>query len=162
MPRISPMLIELAVLAFWLGAAAFFAVAVAPTLFAVLPTRTLAGEVVGRLLPGVFYSGMVVGLLLVIIEVGGRAAWSWRGREMLGALMVVACAIAQLIVGPRIARLRAEISGPIESLPVDDARRMMFGRLHGVSIAWLGVAMLAAVIALVLCARSLDTRAVGT
>jgi hypothetical protein len=39
---------------------------------------------------------------------------------------------------------------------------MMFGRLHGVSIAWLGVAMLAAVIALVLCARSLDTRTVGT
>jgi predicted RND superfamily exporter protein len=81
---------------------------------------------------------------------------------MLGALMVVACAIAQLIVGPRIARLRAEISAPIESLPIDDARRMMFGRLHGVSIAWLGVAMLAAVVALVLCARSLDTRASGT
>jgi hypothetical protein len=42
-------------LAFWLGAAAFFSVALAPVLFAVLPTRTLAGEVVGRVLPGVLY-----------------------------------------------------------------------------------------------------------
>jgi uncharacterized protein DUF4149 len=157
-PRITPSLIEVAVLAFWLGAAAFFSIAVAPALFEVLPTRTLAGEVVARLLPGVFYSGIVVGLLIVGIEIAARAAWSWRGREVFGALIVVACAIAQLIVSPRIARLRAEIAGPIDSLPADDARRMMFGRLHGVSVAWLGVAMLAAVIALVLSARTLDSR----
>lgn len=158
MPRVSPSLIEVVALAFWLGAAAFFSVAVAPALFAVLPTRTLAGEVVGRVLPGVFYSGIVVGLLIIIIEVAGRAGWSWRGREMLGVVIAMACAIAQIIVGPRIIRLRAEIASPIESLPIDDARRMMFGRLHGVSIAWLGVAMLAAAITLVLSARSLDTR----
>jgi hypothetical protein len=34
----------------------------------------------------------------------------------------------------------------------------MFGRLHGVSIAWLGVAMLGAAIALVLPARTLESR----
>ena len=44
-------------LALWLGAAGFFSAAVAPALFAVLPTRTLAGEVVGRVLPVVFYVG---------------------------------------------------------------------------------------------------------
>lgn len=159
MPRVSPSLIEVAVLSFWLGAAVFFSVAVAPVLFAVLPTRTLAGEVVGRVLPGVFYSGMVVGLVIVVIEVASRAGWSWRGREMLGVLIAGACAIAQLVVGPRIARLRADIAGPIETLAASDARRVMFGRLHGVSVAWLGVAMLAAVIALVLAARTLDTRA---
>jgi hypothetical protein len=156
--RVSPSLIEVAVLAFWLGAAAFFSVAVAPVLFAVLPTRTLAGEVVGRVLPGVFYSGIVVGVMVAVIAVASRAGWSWRGREVLGALMAIACATAQFIVSPRIARLRTEIAGPIEALPIDDARRMMFGRLHGVSIAWLGVAMLAAAIALVLSARTLDAR----
>jgi mannose/fructose/N-acetylgalactosamine-specific phosphotransferase system component IID len=145
-------------LAFWLGAAAFFSVALAPVLFAVLPTRTLAGEVVGRVLPGVLYSGIVVGGLIITIEVALRRAWSWRGREVLGALIVAACAIAEFIVGPRIARLRAEATMPIDSLPVDDARRMMFGRLHGVSVAWLGVAMLAAAIALVLSARTLESR----
>lgn len=158
MPRVSPSLIEVAVLAFWLGAAAFFSVAVAPALFSVLPTRTLAGDVVGRLLPGVYYSGIVVGLLIVVIELASRGAWSWRGREVFGALIAVACAVAQLIVAPRIAQLRDEIPGPIESLPLDDARRMMFGRLHGVSVAWLGVAMLAAAIALVLSARTLESR----
>lgn len=157
MSRVSTV-IEVAVLAFWLGAAGFFSVAVAPVLFAVLPTRTLAGEVVGRVLPGVFYSGIVVGVLIMVIEVASRGGWNLRGRETLGALIAAACAIAQFIVGPRIARLRAEIAAPIESLPVDDARRLVFGKLHGVSIAWLGVAMLAAAIALVLSARTLETR----
>lgn len=157
-PRISPSLIEVVLLAFWLGAATFFSIAVAPALFASLPTRTLAGEVVGRVLPGVFYSGIVVGVLVAVIETAARAGWSWRGREMLGALIAVACVVAQFIVSPRIARLRAEIAGPVEGLPIDDARRMMFGRLHGVSIAWLGVAMLAAAITLVLSARTLDAR----
>jgi uncharacterized protein DUF4149 len=157
-PRVSPSVIEVTVLAFWLGAAAFFTVAVAPVLFAVLPTRTLAGEVVGRVLPGVLYSGIVVGVLIVAIEIASHGVWRWRGREMFGALIAVACAIAQLVVGPRIAQLRAQIAGPVESLAVDDARRLMFGRLHGVSVAWLGVAMLAAAIALVLSARTLKSQ----
>src|SRR5205085_8920031 len=109
-------------------------------------------------LPAVFYSGIVVGLMVTVIETASRAGWSWRGREMLGALIAIACAISQFIVAPRIARLRAEIAGPVESLPIDDARRMMFGRLHGASIAWLGVAMLAAAITLVMSARTLDAR----
>jgi hypothetical protein len=97
-------------------------------------------------------------MLVVAIEVGSRGVWRWRGNEVLGALIASSCAVAQLIVGPRIARLRAEIAGPVESLGTDDARRMMFGRLHGASVAWLGVAMLAAAIALVLSARTLESR----
>jgi hypothetical protein len=68
--------------------------------------------------------------------------------------MVAACGVAQLIVGRRIDRLRADIGGSIESLPVDDARRVAFGRLHGISVAWLGLAMLAAGVALVLAWRA--------
>jgi hypothetical protein len=127
-------------------------------LFAVLPTRELAGEVVGRVLPGLFYSGIVLGALVIVIEVASRGGWSWRGRETLGLAIVIACIAAQLIVAPRIARLRDQIAGPIESLPTDDARRVAFGRLHGVSVAWLGIAMLAALITLVLAARTLRSR----
>jgi MFS family permease len=156
--RISPSLIELAALAFWLGAAGFLSIVVAPALFAVLPTRELAGEVVGRVLPGLFYSGIVLGALVIVIEVASRGSWSWRGREMLGLLIVISCIVAQAIVAPRIARLRDQIAGPIENLPTDDARRVAFGRLHGVSIAWLGIAMLAALITLVLAARTLRSR----
>lgn len=156
--RISPSLIELTALAFWLGAAGFLSIVVAPALFAVLPTRELAGEVVGRVLPGLFYSGIVLGALVIVIEVASRGSWSWRGREMLGLLIVISCIVAQAIVAPRIARLRDQIAGPIENLPTDDARRVAFGRLHGVSVAWLGIAMLAALITIVLAARTLRSR----
>src|SRR3982751_582369 len=97
---------------------------------------------------------MLGGALVLVTQFRARGAWDWRGRDSLGAVMVAACAIAQFIVAPRIARLRAEIGGPIEILPLDDARRVSFGRLHGVSVAWLGLAMLAAVVVLVIAARA--------
>jgi hypothetical protein len=55
MRRSEPELIQLATLAIWLGAAAFFSIAVRRR-YSPLPSRTLAGEVVGRLLPGILYS----------------------------------------------------------------------------------------------------------
>jgi len=143
-------------LAVWLGAAAFFSIAVAPALFAVLPSRSLAGEVVGRLLPAIFYSGMIVGGLVLVTQFRARGGWNWRGRETAAGVMIVACAVAQLIVAPRIARLRVQIGGPLEILPADDARRVAFGRLHGASVAWLGLAMLAAAVILVIAARALN------
>ena len=151
-------LIQLASLAFWLGAAAFFSIAVAPALFAVLPSRSLAGEVVGRLLPTIFYAGIVIGAVVAGTQIRSRGGWRWRGREGAAAFMVGACAIAQLVVAPRIERLRSEIAGPIEMLAVDDARRVAFGRLHGASVAWLGLAMLAGVVAMILAARALRNR----
>jgi len=68
--------------------------------------------------------------------------------------MLVACAMAQLVVGPRIDRVRSSIPGAIESLAFDDPRRVLFGRLHALSVMWLGIAMLAAVVSIVLAARA--------
>jgi len=157
MRRSEPELIQLATLALWFGGALFFSIAVAPALFAVLPSRTLAGEVVGRLLPGIFYSGMVVALVVAVTQFRAQSAWSWRGREAAAVIMLAACAIAQLIIAPRIERLRGEIGGPIEILPADDARRVAFGRLHGASVGWLGLAMLAAIVILVIAWRTLSS-----
>jgi hypothetical protein len=145
---------QFAILALWLGAAAFFSTAVAPALFATLPTRTLAGDVVGRLLPTIFYSGIIIGALVAAVEVGFGGGWHWRGVASASAVIVAACAVAQFIIAPKIERLRAEIGGPIDALPIDDARRLAFGRLHGISVAWLGLAMLAAGVAIVLSARA--------
>jgi hypothetical protein len=145
---------QFAILALWLGAAAFFSTAVAPALFATLPTRTLAGDVVGRLLPTIFYSGIIIGALVAAVEVGFGRGWYWRGVASASAVIVAACAVAQFIIAPKIERLRAEIGGPIDALPIDDARRLAFGRLHGISVAWLGLAMLAAGVAIVLSARA--------
>jgi hypothetical protein len=46
--------------------------------------------------------------------------------------------------------------GPIEILPADDARRMAFGRLHGASVAWLGLAMIAAIVIFVAAIRAMN------
>lgn len=154
--RASVPTLQVIILSLWLGAAGFFSAAVAPVLFAVLPTRTLAGAVVGRMLPVVFYSGIVAGVGLVVLQFMARRQWSFGTRELSGIVMIGACAVAQFVVGPRIERLRSEIGGPLEALAADDARRAAFGRLHGISVGWLGLAMIAAVFAIVVAGRALS------
>lgn len=145
-------------LAGWLGASALFSLVVARAAFAVLPSRTLAGALVGRVLPVVFLTGIAVGIAIVALEWPSmRERW---GRLVAGATMAAACAIAQFYVAPRIERFRAALGGPLEALAPGDPQRAAFGRLHGISVAWLGVATLAALAALVLSWRALDARAV--
>ena len=59
-------------LAVWCGAGLFFASSVARAAFAVLPTRALAGALVGRLLPVIFWSGIIVALLALSLVVADR------------------------------------------------------------------------------------------
>lgn len=149
-------LAETLLLAVWIGAALLFTLVVAPAAFAVLPTRTLAGALVGRVLPVIFYAGVVIGSLIVLLDIIGRTgAW---GRSAAGAVSALACAVAQLVVGTRIDRLRAAIGGPLDALAGDDPRRVAFGRLHAISVGWLGLAMVAAIVALTLAVRSLPPR----
>jgi hypothetical protein len=150
-------LASVVVLAAWLGAALVVAAVVAPAAFAVLPTRTLAGALVGRVLPVLFWSGMAVGLAV--------AASTWAMPERLwrttGALLLVgACAAAQLVVAPRIEAVRGTIGGAVDALDPSDPRRQAFGRLHGLSVVWLGVAGVAGLVALILLLRLLTARSV--
>jgi hypothetical protein len=147
---------ETLLLAVWIGAALLFAIVVAPAAFEVLPSRTLAGALVGRVLPVIFYAGVVIGSVIVILDLIGKTG-SW-GRTAAGAVSALACAVAQLVVGSRIDRLRTAIGGPLDSLAADDPRRVAFGKLHAISVGWLGVALLAAIIALTLAVRSLPAR----
>src|SRR2546430_1569733 len=59
---------ETLLLAVWIGAALLFALVVAPAAFAVLPSRTLAGALVGRGLPVIFYGGGVLRPLIVVLD----------------------------------------------------------------------------------------------
>ena len=128
----------------WLGAALLFAAVVAPAAFAALPSRTLAGALVGAVLPAVFYSGIVVGLGLCLTALAmGRGRIVTLGT-VAGFLMAVSCAAAELVVAPRIERARLAIGGPVESVPPSDPRRVAFGRLHAASVLWLGVAVVGA------------------
>lgn len=133
------------VLTAWLGAATLLATGVAPAAFAALPSRALAGDVVGRVLPVVFIWGMITGVLAVALSIG-RDVW----RIAFGTLMVLATAAAQFVIAPRIAELRADMGGAVDIVAADDPRRVLFGQLHGASVGLLGLAMLAALIVLIL------------
>jgi len=51
--------------------------------------------------------------------------------------------------------LRAAMVLPIDQIAADDARRIAFNSLHGYSVNALGLAMIAALVALVLMGRGL-------
>jgi hypothetical protein len=147
---------SIVLLAAWIGAAALVAAVVAPAAFAVLPSRTLAGALVGRVLPVLFWTGIAIGAIATVLGVMASA-----GRFAAAASLAFAgaCAVAQLVIAPRIEQVRAAIGGPVDALDPADPRRQAFGRLHGYSVLWMGVAMIAALVAMVLWARFLSSRA---
>jgi hypothetical protein len=62
--------------------------------------------------------------------------------------LILGCIVAQFIIGPKIEAIRASISGAVDALDATDPRRVQFGRLHGFSVLWMGVAMLGGATAL--------------
>jgi hypothetical protein len=148
-------LASIVLLAAWLGAALLVAAVVAPAAFAVLPSRTLAGALVSRVLPVLFWAGITIGVSV--------AALTWAMPQRIwrtsGALALAgACAAAQLAVAPRIARVREQIGGAVDALDPSDPRRQAFGRLHGLSVAWMGIGGLAAMLTLILLLRLVSSR----
>jgi Domain of unknown function (DUF4149) len=135
--------VESCLLMLWLGAALFFAAVVAPVAFAVAPAPSFAGALVGRLLPPLFASGVVVALAIVATQLRWPRAGS-RLRAAAAAVMLAACAVAQFVIGGQIDRLRTDAGQPIATLERGDPRRVAFGRLHALSVAALGAAMIAA------------------
>lgn len=145
----------LSLLAAWLGAVIIVSAGVAPAAFALLPSRTMAGALVGRVLPALFWAGLALGVATALVS--RTLGAGWRGIAA-GSLLASACAIAQFVIAPRIQALRVAIGGAVDALDPVDPRRQAFGRLHGASVLWLGVAGVAAVVALFVVARLLTTR----
>ena len=137
--------------ALWLGAALLTVTVVAPGAFAVLPTRAMAGDMVGRVLPVVFVGAIVVPALALWIAPVARRSLPAIAMSVLAML---SSATALVVVNPRIAALRAVAVLPIDQLAPGDPRRAMFGLLHVVSVVLLGTAMLALAVLLITLARA--------
>ncbi|MHB1095360.1 MAG: DUF4149 domain-containing protein [Gemmatimonadaceae bacterium] len=149
-------LAALILVALWLGAALLTVAVVAPGAFAVLPTRALAGEMVGRVLPVVFAGAILVSAaVLALVPSARRSGFAVTAS----AAAAVAAGMALWVVNPRIAALRAAAVVPIDQLSPSDPRRTMFGLWHGVSVALLGLAMLVLGALLVQLARAVTGRA---
>lgn len=151
-------LISLVVLALWLGAATIVAAGVAPAAFAVLPSRAIAGALVGRVLPLVFWAGIVAGVATGGLVRGERGASYGTARGIATVGVALACAVAQLVLAPRIARLREQVGPSLDALAASDPLRVAFGRLHGYSVLCMGAGMVAAAVAIVLTLLALRTR----
>lgn len=139
-------LVTLVLNAIWGGAGLIVITTVAPAAFRVLPTRALAGALVGQVLPVLFIAGVVVGVATVALTT--RKAPHAVTRRVAGVGTLLGCFVAQGIIGPRIDAVRAKIGPSIEALATTDPLRVEFGRLHGYSVIALGVGMIFALVAL--------------
>lgn len=145
--------------ALWMGAALLTITVVAPGAFAVLPTRAMAGDMVGRVLPAVFVGAVIVPVVVLWLVPAARRAPLALGAAVLA---MASAAVALGIVNPRIAALRVVAVVPIDQLSPVDPRRALFGLLHVVSVALLGAAMIALGLLLVWMARAVASRVVST
>jgi hypothetical protein len=142
-----PSLFSMNLLAAWIGVAVFVAAVVAPAAFAVLPTRALAGALVGQALPVLFMSGIVVGGVVVALHANAARTAAVGGLVLLGGN---ACA---LMIEHRLHALVASIGAPIDSLAITDPRRVEFGRMHGASVILMAIGLIGASVALLMLVR---------
>ena len=120
----------------WLGGLIFFAFVVAPTVFSpgLLPTRHMAGTIVGRSLDLLHWMGIVSGVVFLItsmiysrLTVGN--ARPLAVRHVLIVVMLLLTVISQFAISPKMHAIRAEV-GVIDNAPPDSPLRVEFNRLH--------------------------------
>ncbi len=120
----------------WLGGLIFFAFVLAPTAFSpgLLPTRHMAGSIVGRSLDRLHYMAIVSGIIFLLASMlysrmaSGNAS-PLAAPHILIVLMLLLTVISQFAISPKMHTIRAEV-GVIDDLPPDNPLRMEFDRLH--------------------------------
>lgn len=124
----------------WVGAAFFVGLLLAPGAFATMPTRELAGNVVGMALARLHLLGYSCGALYLAGSV--IAARSVSGLARPAAICVIAMLLLTAVshhgINAKLADLRAQMTadfGSVEATPRDHPLRSSFGRLHGISSA---------------------------
>ena len=149
------MLISLIV---WLGGLIFFPV-VAHTAFSVLPTRHLAGLVVGRSLGILHWMGMISGVVFLVSSLlnsrlSEGALHGFAARNVLICVMLLLTLTSQFGIIPVMDTLRASM-GEIDSVPADNPARLQFDALHHWSTRVESGVLLLGLVVAYLTARSL-------
>jgi hypothetical protein len=145
----------------WLGGLIFFAFVEAPIVFTpgLLPTRHMAGSIVGRSLDLLHYMAIASGIVFLITSatycrITTGAAHPLAGRHLLIALMLLLTVISQFAITPRMQAIRKEV-GVIDNVPLDNPMRAEFDRLHVWSEKFEQGVFLLGLVALYLTARAL-------
>jgi len=118
----------------WIGGLIFFPV-VAQTAFSVLPTRNLAGMIVGRSLTTLHWMAVASGIIFLIssliynrLTTGSMHAFG--ARHILICLMLLLTLISQFGIIPRMNSLKASMPAEIDAVPLDNPARVQFDALH--------------------------------
>ena len=116
---------ERILLTLWVGGMWTVGYIVAPTLFAVLDDRQLAGMIAGHLFTTMSYIGLVCGGLLLFGNIYRTGIQDKTSYILL--LMLTLIAIGQFILQPMMVELK------LQGLLEGSAAAANFGKLHGVS-----------------------------
>lgn len=140
-------------LALWVGSIVFFAFALAPTAFTVLPNSYLAGLVVAGCLRILHGLGLVTGcVFLVAALVSGRRGLSRGVQFTLVCSMLAITGSSQFLILRSMRADQAAAGGDITSLAREAGPRADFDRLHHVSERLEGAVLLCGLLALALAA----------
>jgi uncharacterized membrane protein len=121
-------------LVIWIGGLIFFAFVLAPTVFAVLPTRQLAGNVVSRSLGIMLWMAISCGVVFAVTSmidsrIVNGVTDPFAARNLLIYAMIILTLVGMFGIASRMLVLRQQM-GIIDEVPLDDARRVEFNRLH--------------------------------
>jgi hypothetical protein len=118
----------------WIGGIIFFTL-VAPTAFHVIPTRLLAGTLVGNLLGKLHWIAIVCGVVFLISsmafsQLAQDSAQVFALRHILVCVMLVLTLISQFVIIPRMTALRAQVSSFDTDATINEPARVQFDALH--------------------------------
>jgi uncharacterized membrane protein len=156
----------------WIGGIIFFSFVLAPTVFTVLPTTKLAGDVVSVSLSKLHWIAYVSGLIFLLASSIHETIADKRdgnsggtGRKILWAmhlLVIVMLAltwISQSVITPKIRDLRIEMASAQGILT---EHRIQFNQLHAWSTRAEGGVFFCGLVVVVLTARRFGNTAIST
>jgi hypothetical protein len=147
----------------WVGGVIFLAFVEAPTAFrlGLLPSRHLAGSVVGGSLNILHWMGLISGMVFLLSslaynQIARGTADAFALRHILIVLMLLLTAYSQFRITPRMVALRTSFV-EIDKIPLDDPGRVEFDRLHNWSEKLEGGVLLMGLVVVYLTARQLSS-----
>lgn len=147
----------------WVGGVTFLAFVEAPTAFrpGLLPSRHLAGAVVGGSLNILHWMGFISGIVFLLSslaynQIARGATNAFALRHILIVLMLLLTVYSQFSITPRMVALRTSLV-EIDKVPLDDPGRVEFDKLHNWSEKLEGGVLLMGLVVVYLTARQLSS-----
>jgi len=143
----------------WIGGIVFLSFVEAPTAFSLLPSRHMAGTVVGHSLGILHWMGLFAGVVflgssMLLSSLSTGSTQPLAARHILVCAMLLLTVVSQFGVSPKMTALRASFRD-IDSVPADNPARVQFDSLHVWSVRLEVAILVLGLVAAYLTSRSL-------